>query len=248
MTIKNNFANLNLVKTFLTSITFDSLSRKIKIPCLVIKKLHQKEIFKMKILKTKTFFTYVVVGALIFGLILSCSNEGTTGGGDGNGFNLDDIYTTSGDAATFFTGNYTFKGTLTRSSFSGISEADANSGTLPASVEVTVTINANKITVTSEFAQSLISSVQLNNGYDGIDANSKYNAGGESKTENMHNKEYIAITQLLKKNDGPLGTYVSITESAGVNAVSAITVRYQFGSIQGPNNFKGTYMGDLAKQ
>ena len=33
MTIKNN-----LVKTFLTSITFDSLSRKIKNPCLVIKK------------------------------------------------------------------------------------------------------------------------------------------------------------------------------------------------------------------
>ena len=29
----------NLVKSFLTSITFDSLSRKIKIPCLVIKKI-----------------------------------------------------------------------------------------------------------------------------------------------------------------------------------------------------------------
>ena len=40
----NNFANLNLVKSFLTLIkfTFDSLSRKIKSPCLVIKKLHHK--------------------------------------------------------------------------------------------------------------------------------------------------------------------------------------------------------------
>ena len=40
MTIKNNFANLNLVKSFLTSIkfNFDSLSRKIKNPCLVINK------------------------------------------------------------------------------------------------------------------------------------------------------------------------------------------------------------------
>ena len=37
--LKNNFAILNLVKSFLTSITFDSLSRKIKIPCLVIKKI-----------------------------------------------------------------------------------------------------------------------------------------------------------------------------------------------------------------
>ncbi len=36
MTVKNNFAILNLVKSFLTSITFDSLSRKIKNPCLVI--------------------------------------------------------------------------------------------------------------------------------------------------------------------------------------------------------------------
>ena len=36
--LKNNFAILNLVKSFLTSITFDSLSRKIKILCLVINK------------------------------------------------------------------------------------------------------------------------------------------------------------------------------------------------------------------
>ena len=38
MTIKNNLEILNSVKTFLTSITFDSLSRKIKNPCLVINK------------------------------------------------------------------------------------------------------------------------------------------------------------------------------------------------------------------
>ena len=40
--LKNNFAILNLVKSFLTSITFDSLSRKIKIPCLVINKKYFK--------------------------------------------------------------------------------------------------------------------------------------------------------------------------------------------------------------
>ena len=39
---KNNFAILNLVKSFLTSITFDSLSRKIKNPCLVIKNLFKR--------------------------------------------------------------------------------------------------------------------------------------------------------------------------------------------------------------
>ena len=103
MTIKNNFAILNNnvasahcatqgVETpcYLTSITLDSLSRKIKIPCLVIKKLYQqKEIFKMKILKTKKFFTYLVVGALVAALSISCSNEGTTGSGGDTGNNDD---------------------------------------------------------------------------------------------------------------------------------------------------------------
>ena len=66
----------------LTSINFDSLSRKIKNPCLVIKKFKSiKEIFKMKILKTKKLFTYIVVGALSLALSVSCSNEDTTGGG-----------------------------------------------------------------------------------------------------------------------------------------------------------------------
>ena len=33
----------------------------------------------MKILKTKTFFTYLVVGALVIALSISCSNKDTTG-------------------------------------------------------------------------------------------------------------------------------------------------------------------------
>ena len=63
--------------------TFDSLSRKVKNPCLVIKKFKSiKEIFKifkMKILKTKKLFTYMVVGALVMALSISCkSNEEPT--------------------------------------------------------------------------------------------------------------------------------------------------------------------------
>ena len=67
----------NLVKTFLTSITFDSLSRKIKNPCLVINKnLFQKENLKMKNSKNKKLFTYMVVVALVMALSISCkSNE-----------------------------------------------------------------------------------------------------------------------------------------------------------------------------
>ena len=72
----------NLVKTFLTSIkfTFDSLSRKIKNPCLVINKnLFQKENLKMKNSKNKKLFTYMVVGALVMALSISCkSNEEPT--------------------------------------------------------------------------------------------------------------------------------------------------------------------------
>ena len=75
--LKNNFAILNLVKTFLTStkFTFDNLSRKIKNPCLVINK---NSFFKEKIImyNFKKLFTYMVVGALSLALSISCkSNE-----------------------------------------------------------------------------------------------------------------------------------------------------------------------------
>ena len=67
----------NLVKTFLTSIkfTFDNLSRKIKNPCLVINK---NSFFKEEIImhNFKKLFTYMVVGALVMALSISCkSNE-----------------------------------------------------------------------------------------------------------------------------------------------------------------------------
>ena len=70
----------NLVKSFLTSIkfTFDSLSRKIKNPCLVINKnLFQKENLKMKNSKNKKLFTYMVIGALVMALSISCKNDET---------------------------------------------------------------------------------------------------------------------------------------------------------------------------
>ena len=61
----------------LTSINFDSLSRKIKNPCLVIKKFKSiKEIFKMQNLKNKKIFTLLIAVALILALSISCkSNE-----------------------------------------------------------------------------------------------------------------------------------------------------------------------------
>ena len=141
MTTKNNFANLNnnvavahcvnnsekkhtrdslcvplgnpLLSNFLTSSTFDSLSRKIKIPCSVIKKFKSiKEIFKMQNLKNKKIFTYMVVGALVIALSISCKNEDKTGGGS-----IPTIPTASGSPATV--GNAEFSGTLNNISIYG---------------------------------------------------------------------------------------------------------------------------------
>ncbi len=88
MTIKNNFAILNLVKSFLNSIkfTFDNLSRKIKKPCLVINKnLFSRRIFMENIKKILiTVLSFLVLFSV------SCDNEGKTGsggagvGGDGS--------------------------------------------------------------------------------------------------------------------------------------------------------------------
>ena len=155
---------------------------------------------------------------------ISCKNDDKTGSGDGNSFNLDDIPTVSGDAATYFTGSYTFSGTLARQSFEGISEEEANAGTLSASMPITVTINANKITVNSELG--LISETQLNNYSENAYTSGIYIAGVDSQVDGMHNKEYMQI-RLLDAN----GNLASESE-VQVSSVNKIMVYYQLGSIQ----------------
>ena len=72
--LKNNFAIINLVKTFLTSIkfNFDNLSRKIKNPCLVIKKFYSKGVCKMK--HTKNILKSLLIMVMALSLLsVSCS-------------------------------------------------------------------------------------------------------------------------------------------------------------------------------
>jgi hypothetical protein len=69
----------NLVKTFLTSINFDSLSRKIKNPCLVINKNFLKEDFTMK---SKQIIIMLLSFIILFAI--SCKNDDKTGGGSGD--------------------------------------------------------------------------------------------------------------------------------------------------------------------
>ena len=91
----------NLVKTFLTSIkfTFDSLSRKIKNPCLVINKNFLKENFTMK---SKQIIIMLLSFIILFAI--SCKNNDKTGS----------IPASVGDA--------TFIGTLNRTALNGPSE------------------------------------------------------------------------------------------------------------------------------
>ena len=72
--LKNNFIILNLVKTFLTSINFDSLSRKIKSPCLTIKKFISKGVCKMK--HTKNILKSLLITVMALSLLaVSCKKD-----------------------------------------------------------------------------------------------------------------------------------------------------------------------------
>ena len=72
MTVKNNFATLNLVKYFLTLIkfNFDSLHKENKNPYLVINKNFLKEDFTMK---SKQIIIMLLSFMLLFSI--SCKNE-----------------------------------------------------------------------------------------------------------------------------------------------------------------------------
>ncbi|TXJ45519.1 hypothetical protein EPJ70_03775 [Brachyspira aalborgi] len=192
-------------------------------------------------MKSKQIIIMLLSFIILFSI--SCKNNDKTGSGD-SGFNLDNIPTVSGDAATYFTGSYTFSGTLTRQSFEGISEEEANSGTLPASMQITVTINANRITVNYE--SSSIQDAQLNNYSENAYTSGIYIAGVDSQVDGMHNKEYMQI-RLLDVN-GNLTSESEVQESS----VNKIMVYYQLGSIRNFDgqtyNFKGTYSGTLTKQ
>ena len=170
----------NLVKTFLTSIkfTFDSLSRKIKNPCLVINKnLFQKENLKMKNSKNKKLFTYMVVGALVMALSISCKNNDKTGSGDDYS-----VPTATGDPATDLTdGNYT--GTLNRTDQEGDPDY-GNQGTT--FNDFTLSIANNSLTVTSLL--NTLNKVQI------LKSGNEYSANGESSVDGGSYKEYIKFT------------------------------------------------------
>ena len=128
MTIKNNFAILNLVKSFLTSITLDNLSRKnLKNPCSVInKKLFLEEDFKMK---SKQIISICLSFIILFAI--SC---GEAAYAPADGYSTP---TTTGDAATDLTdGDYSGTLTLSKTESSGGVDTSEVSTTFPWNVSI----------------------------------------------------------------------------------------------------------------
>ena len=173
----------------------------------------------------KKLFTYMVVGALVMALSISCKNNDKTGSEGG----ISSIPTASGNPATV--GNAIFTGTLTRTALNGISETEAESGTAPATLRVApdsadnfgLEIAGSK--VSTGVAGALQGKQLLTSG-----DNKVVEASGEYSSEGMTIKEYIKIT--LDNASNP----------------TTAQVEYQMGTSGNGIGFTATYTGNLTKQ
>ena len=175
--------NINLVKTFLTSINFDNLSRKIKNPCLVINKNFLKEDFTMK---SKQIIIMLLSFIILFAI--SCKNDDKTGNGGGGSLN---IPTASGNPASV--GNVTLKGNLTRTGTTGQGELIAPDTTIQ---NHEVVIKDNKVTAGSVL--QILSGKQLFGDGNVIEASGELVEVSEGITTTS--REYIKLTLDDAKN------------------------------------------------
>ncbi|WP_432633091.1 hypothetical protein [Brachyspira sp.] len=129
----------------------------------------------MYILKTKKLFTYLVVGALITALFISCKNDDKTGSGDDYS-----VPTATGDPATDLTDG-TYLDNLTLTAQVGNPTEDVSS----LGQGFTLEIAGNK--ATSGLFNALVNAQVLKSG-------SEYSAYGESNEDGLSAKEYIKFT------------------------------------------------------
>ena len=136
----------------------------------------------MKNSKNKKLFTYMVVGALVMALSISCKNNDKTGSEGG----ISSIPTASGNAA--IVGDATFTGTLNRTALNGISETDGPPATLRVAPDSAdnfgLEIAGNR--VNSGILGALAGAQLLTSG-----DNKVVEASGEYSSEGMTMKEYI---------------------------------------------------------
>ena len=130
----------------------------------------------------KKLFTYMVVGALVMALSISCKNNDKTGSEGG----ISSIPTASGNAA--IVGDATFTGTLNRTALNGISETDGPPATLRVAPDSAdnfgLEIAGNR--VNSGILGALAGAQLLTSG-----DNKVVEASGEYSSEGMTMKEYI---------------------------------------------------------
>ena len=169
----------------------------------------------------KKLFTYMVVGALVIALSVSCKNNDKTGSEGG----ISSIPTASGNAA--IVGDATFTGTLNRTALNGISETDGPPATLrvaPDSADnFQLEIAGNR--VNSGILGALAVAQLLTSG-----DNKVVEASGEYSSEGMTMKEYIKITL------------------DNASAPNTAQVEYQMGVSGNGISYSATYTGNLTKQ
>ena len=173
---------LHLVKTFLTSITFDSLSERNL--CLVIKKFYSKGVCKMK--HTKNILKSLLITVMALPLLaVSCKNDDKTGS---SGYSVPKA---TGDKATDLTAQAEYSGTLNRTAHEG-------SDTGLTSMEFQLFIENNKVKggALGAFAGADFTGTQVYKSGSEYSAYSSYNATDTdvSYVDEGNVKEYIKFT------------------------------------------------------
>ena len=168
----------------------------------------------------KKLFTYMVVGALVMALSISCKNNDKTGSEGG----ISSIPTASGNAAIV---GDAFTGTLNRTALNGISETDGPPATLRVAPDSAdnfgLEIAGNR--VNSGILGALAGAQLLTSG-----DNKVVEASGEYSSEGMTMKEYIKITL------------------DNASAPTTAQVEYQMGVSGNGISYSATYTGNLTKQ
>ena len=175
----------------------------------------------------KKLFTYMVVGALVIALSISCKNNDKTGSEGG----ISSIPTASGNAA--IVGDATFTGTLNRTALNGISETDAESGTAPATLRVAPDSADN--------FQLEIAGNRVNSGILGALAGAQLLTSGDNKVVQASGEYSDSDSGMTMKE------YIKITLDNASNPTTA-QVEYQMGTSGNGIGFMATYTGNLTKQ
>ena len=172
----------------------------------------------MKNSKNKKLFTYMVVGALVMALSISCKNNDKTGS---SGYSVPKA---TGDKATDLTTQAEYSGTLNRTAHEG-------SDTGLTSLEFGLLIENNKVKVIGVEGNGA-----LNRDFAGTEV---YKSGSEYSAYSSYNATDTSVSYV---DDGNVKEYIKFTISGNtVNVIEYIA------STTYDGGYKDTYSGTLTK-